>query len=645
MAYNNKFLIKDIPKNKFHSAIFTSYSFQFYFFEFNFLPSLAEKGINYVAVFTDAGMLNQQLGDMTYFCQHKMRNYGLYSIQSKGAFHPKINFFVGNKDILVQIGSGNLTSGGYGQNHELWSSIYINDKSDEKWNFVQEVWAYLVHYAQQNGKTAIKQINEMRKNCELLSDIDLPNHSISYVLNNNKIADEIVFLNNHREVSIYQQLNELLAQDSISEAWIIAPFFDINGSFIQSLGKYPINIILPKEGGAPPINIPLTTNIRFYEWNESINKLTDNQTTKFPHVKYFYFKGSKHYCLVGSMNPSKAAFGNRVAKGVNEEVGILMISNERDFLKELSIKKNELIPIKYSELKNMKRRQDSSIKEESPLAYETQILYAEKMGNLLEISLEHEISGINYKCLFFNEKGEVIGEGKELDKYLPSKKIILESDKKALYLVLYHNNIAISTKCLIQNQTLIEINNPSPNNRSFNYWLQMIEQGESSSFDFVDYLSEAFSNIANQSPIHQQINTTQSHQNNKTTNINTNTSSDKTYEELKLIKEEAEKNSFSNQFHLNGIKLWEGIFETLSIQMKKDTILNEENEEDEKEKEENTTNQQIPNRQINRNQFEQFRFKLFKYLENYTTFLSNRNPPYYFDVPAIANYLINVSCE
>src|SRR5688572_9164286 len=121
-----RIILKEIPGGKFDSAIFTSYSFNFYYFEQQVLPMLGSKGISYVSVLVDGAMLNTQLDLYCFLSEQRKRNYSIHGTQSNGSFHPKLVYLTGEGSILILIGSGNLTSAGHGKNLESWNAVYID---------------------------------------------------------------------------------------------------------------------------------------------------------------------------------------------------------------------------------------------------------------------------------------------------------------------------------------------------------------------------------------------------------------------------------------------------------------------------------------------------------------------------------------
>ena len=114
-------------KADFHSVVMTTFSFDFHYFETQVLKQIKQKGITNVSIFADETMLDESIGYATGNLKNISSTYSINSIASKGVFHPKLSLFVGEKEVMLLQGSGNITSGGHGKNHELFSVLYATE--------------------------------------------------------------------------------------------------------------------------------------------------------------------------------------------------------------------------------------------------------------------------------------------------------------------------------------------------------------------------------------------------------------------------------------------------------------------------------------------------------------------------------------
>lgn len=113
-------IFKEIPAQRYHSAIFTSFSINMYYWDIQVVRALNNKGIFNIGILTDADCLSEQLLQFsTLLGSHRGRNYSIHGFKAKGSFHPKIIFFAGDKDILALVGSGNVSTAGHGKNLEV----------------------------------------------------------------------------------------------------------------------------------------------------------------------------------------------------------------------------------------------------------------------------------------------------------------------------------------------------------------------------------------------------------------------------------------------------------------------------------------------------------------------------------------------
>lgn len=103
----------------FHKALLLTYSFDPIFFEQVVLPDLWAGRTGDILAIGDRGQILEATTACAGQLWHLGRNYLLAPANHDGAFHPKVILRLGAKDGAVLIGSGNLTSSGWGGNQEL----------------------------------------------------------------------------------------------------------------------------------------------------------------------------------------------------------------------------------------------------------------------------------------------------------------------------------------------------------------------------------------------------------------------------------------------------------------------------------------------------------------------------------------------
>lgn len=116
-------------------AIFLTFDFNALFFERIVLPDLWAGGAGDVLVIADNRRLEESMGRWEGQVRHLGRRYLLERAHVTGTFHPKLIVRLGEDGGLVWVGSGNLTSGGWGGNRELASGWEVGPElsDDGSW--------------------------------------------------------------------------------------------------------------------------------------------------------------------------------------------------------------------------------------------------------------------------------------------------------------------------------------------------------------------------------------------------------------------------------------------------------------------------------------------------------------------------------
>jgi hypothetical protein len=339
-----KKLFIEIPggRNDFHSAILTSYAFDFHHFEYQVLRSLRQKFITNVAVFVDYRMLDEVIGFTTGNLKHLSQSYSVNGIISKGAFHPKINFLVGDNKLLMFLGSGNITPGGHGKNHELFTGFYADNKESSQLPILLEAWKYL--------QTLVKDIpgyNQERISKIISTNADLLKTSLIRKHSFYRLDDKIeVALLYNDSSSIFSQIVSLVPKEEIEKITIVSPYYDEKGETLAALQRHfnnsDLDVFLPTRFGLPPNKIEDHDRINFYSWEETEraqkNISGKNEYFRKLHSKIFHFNSSDfEYCIIGSANATIKGIGSPNRTGVNDEFCVLYRSSEKGLLALLGL--------------------------------------------------------------------------------------------------------------------------------------------------------------------------------------------------------------------------------------------------------------------------------------------------------------------
>lgn len=499
-----KKLFYEIKKNAdFHSLVMTTFSFDFHHFEAQVFKQIKQKGITNVCLFVDEKMLDESIGFATGNLKGLSSQYSVNGIASKGVFHPKIALFVGEKEIMLLQGSGNITAGGHGKNHELFSVLYATTEDTVQLPLIIETWNYIKNSTQNVKGFSQEKLVWIENNAPLLSKLKSKNHTFY------RLSDTIeAALLYNEKTGIFNQLTSLIPNQEVTKIRVVSPFYDENGALLLSLSKAfkdcSIEAYLQDNKGIHPHKMETQKNITFYSWDatERASKTFKKYERKL-HAKLFVFESVDwHYCLLGSPNASLAAFGQENYSGANDEFAILYKYKNDDFVKELGIfdKKQKIKPSKQNEIEIQ-----NEVEKPTSKAKRIKILGADKDGRSLTLFLQNFNSYNNIIIKLFDNCGT------ELEKQSISKlteKLKLEVNKSTtinavMYLQLFdENELQISNKHLLNNVADLWNTNPSSENRRLMRLTSMIESGEYKLFEVMEYFNTLHSNkIATQNSI------------------------------------------------------------------------------------------------------------------------------------------------
>ena len=118
-------------------TIALTYSFDPVFFENVVLHDLRIGGSGSIVIVGDPHEVDSAITNSQLALEHLGRRYMLSpATHSNGAFHPKLMLRLGREDGQVLLGSGNLTSGGWGGNRELGSFWKIGPAHDDQGHWI-----------------------------------------------------------------------------------------------------------------------------------------------------------------------------------------------------------------------------------------------------------------------------------------------------------------------------------------------------------------------------------------------------------------------------------------------------------------------------------------------------------------------------
>lgn len=492
-------LYSEIPgrQNSFHSAVLTSFSFDFHYFEHQVLSILKKKWITNIITLVDQNILEGLLGKLTLDLKHTSQSYILNGVKSTGAFHPKINFFIGENKALLLIGSGNITPGGHGKNHEIFTGFYADNKNAFQLPLIQECWDYLINISNSLAGFSAKRIrNVIPNNTEILNKTTYQKHEF-YSLKN-KIEAAMLY---NDENSISDQLIHLIPKNRIKKVTIVSPYFDENGEVLNHLSdhfnKATIEVYLSQNCSLPPTKIKKNKQISFFNWDnttrgkkELTNKI--NYVRKL-HSKIFHFESDNNeYCLIGSANATIAGIGISKKRAINDEFCVLYRLPKGNLLKTLGISgiKQEIDPTKL--IRTTVITEETLPK--SKIRNDIFIIGCDLEGVNLTIFTKEPIKLKKSKVILYNNQAEIIFSI-EIESRNQNY-IIITLDKLCLKnnprYVNFENDIneIISNKQVINLVDSLRYSDPSKQNRTITQIINALEVRESNEFAILDYINE-----------------------------------------------------------------------------------------------------------------------------------------------------------
>lgn len=481
-------------RNKYHSALLTSFSFDFHHFESQVLKALRQKGISNVSVLVDSNMLEDTLGVFTGNAKYLNNTYSISGVHAVGAFHPKINLIVGENNMLLFFGSGNITVGGHGKNHELFTGFLADSKDSEQLPLIAEAFYFLKKYSiNLNGISSKKIIEWIPNNCSLFEKNNAKQDKHIFYSIENGMQMALIYTD---ESSIFDQLSNLIPASDVDKITIVSPYYDENGGALNELLDYyknaTISAFLPEDKGIIPFKMKTSSRINFFSWESTVRgKKTFNSVYRKLHSKIFHFNTAKNeYCLIGSANATMKGLGGLNKRGINVEFGVLYKTTGIDVLKELGLngrlkktnlnKNNSNKEIKPSDSINESKRRQVFISSADMIDHHLVLYFSKNNVNEEAITL-----GI------FNSWGETIFS-KNLNLIDQKEYRINLSDKELSkgpsYLVLLDaKNELISNKQIINDFTKLLNTDPSRANHTIRNILYKYEMGEFSELDLIEF--------------------------------------------------------------------------------------------------------------------------------------------------------------
>jgi hypothetical protein len=482
-------------RNKFHSAVLTSFSFNFHHFENQVLRTLRQKWVSSIMILVDQRMLDNELGVASGNLKYLSQSYSVSGIESRGAFHPKLNFLIGDDQLLLFFGSGNITAGGHGKNHELFTGFYADKENQIQLPLIIEAWNYLLVLANQiEGYSRDRLFRVLPKTCSLLGNQIQSKHEYYRLDEEFEVA---LLYNDH--TTIFEQIARLIPPNEVTRITVVSPYFDEDGATLLNLihlfNRAKVDIYLPSKYGLPPNKMAHHQKIDFYNWEEtkrgkqSISSSEDYYRKL--HSKIFHFKsGDYEYCIIGSANATLAGLGSDTIGSVNEEFCALYKTTKKGLIEELGISGR-----KQSISVEKLVRNDLSITNPDRIIHskKARIHCADLSGRRLRIEYQASSELVHHLCIFDSNGDRLQSEVFEATDTNSSVLCLPEKvlNNNPSYVVFEsESGDEISNKQLINLIDKLIHTDPSKGNRTIRQVLTSLEGGTINEFEIIEFIND-----------------------------------------------------------------------------------------------------------------------------------------------------------
>lgn len=390
-----------------HSAVLTTYSFDFYFFEKVLLRRLRSIGIRNVVVLADATMLHEATRYSSNFGDSRSKTYNLVPIDCGGAFHPKTLMLLGEKSGWLAIGSGNITESGHGKNDEIWGAFYCSSSNLSHQNLFAGVWEFIkILESNHLSGFAKKQIADAEQFAPWIGNLPQPVSGKWWKTENDT---DIMLLHSGSASTIWNQLIHNLPHRSIQCISVFSPFFDENGFALQKLSEsFPnaaLRVVTEPVWGQLPLKLKQTVQSQtlFFDW-KTLTEVPSKSTNRWLHAKIIVFETESegNFCFFGSSNTTPAGLG---IGGTNHEMNLLLYSSTLSFLATLGL---DLVPEVAVELSGLAISRQSTITNPGyGIVFETLISAVEIDGTDIQVFVSKPLNKTVRLVLFDAEGIEI----------------------------------------------------------------------------------------------------------------------------------------------------------------------------------------------------------------------------------------------
>lgn len=296
-------------EQSYHKALLLTYSFDPMFFEHVVLPDLWAGRSSDILVLADRDQIDASMQTVSGQLSHLGKKYLLAGAKHAGAFHPKVFLRLGPKDGAIMVGSGNITSSGWGGNQEVATAWSVGPDHADKGGWLHALFDDVLSWC--DGELEIDAVRRMK---------DVPWLSMTPFASN----DIAPILHSRKGGSLGPRLAERWSGRQFDEIKILTGSTDESGAFLRwahtTFGVTRATIALtPSAASFHPeklADLPLELRVIAVPTEQSPAARSEGPL----HAKFYWFDSADGpAAIMGSANCSAAAWLQPPSQGGNVE--------------------------------------------------------------------------------------------------------------------------------------------------------------------------------------------------------------------------------------------------------------------------------------------------------------------------------------
>ena len=369
------------------TCIALTFNIDLAWFESLVYQRLITAGVRRILIITDTAELSSTIERQAGAFHRAGMDYSVLGIDVPGCFHPKAIFLSGNSAARLYVGSGNITSNGFGRNLEVYERFEVTKEDTEIPIAFNQFREYLEGIFKEHFDSVPSSINEIMT------------HAFGAELLTRRQS-------NNLQPTLLGSPNELFGQFDVPDQpsdslTMLAPYFDSNGDAVLNLANKfkatKFTVITDKRR----TNLCTNAATAIKSAGGSI-KFIDTENERPLHAKILFAKGQNWAIgISGSANLSNAAW-----HGHNAE---LVVFRRNELSTDLEVLLNGLKSEEASEKKleelGQYRLGEDEVDDEKPSLHQKIVSAKWLSKNHIGIELNDPINIENSTIEFIGSKG------------------------------------------------------------------------------------------------------------------------------------------------------------------------------------------------------------------------------------------------